>query len=92
MLQRLSEQMEYSYTLDNANATDDSCLALCHAMGFGASVYAATINRTKKPFNPLLGETFEYVDEKNGFRFISEQVSHHPPISAGIGESKNYIF
>ena len=61
-------------------------------MGFGASVYAATINRTKKPFNPLLGETFEYIDEKNGFRFISEQVSHHPPISAGIGESDNYIF
>ncbi|EGR34348.1 oxysterol-binding protein, putative [Ichthyophthirius multifiliis] len=92
MLQRLAEQMEYSQTLDNANATDDTCLALCYAMGFAASVYAATINRTKKPFNPLLGETFEFIDSKNGFRFISEQVSHHPPISAGIGESNNYIF
>ncbi|EGR30773.1 oxysterol-binding protein, putative [Ichthyophthirius multifiliis] len=92
MLQRLAEQMEYSEALDKANAQDDSCLALCFAMGFAASVYAGTINRTKKPFNPLLGETFEYVDDLKGYKFISEQVSHHPPISAGIGESKNFIF
>ncbi|EAS03629.2 oxysterol-binding protein (macronuclear) [Tetrahymena thermophila SB210] len=92
MLQRLAEQMEYSETLDHANETDDQGLALCYCMGFGVSVYAGTINRTKKPFNPLLGETFEFVDEKKGYRFISEQVSHHPPISAGYAESKNYIF
>lgn len=64
--------MEYSETLDSANATDDQGLALCYCMGFGVSVYAGTINRTKKPFNPLLGETFEFVDEKKGYRFISE--------------------
>lgn len=28
----------------------------------------------------MLGETFEMVQED--YRFISEQVSHHPPISA----------
>jgi len=33
-----------------------------------------------KPFNPLLGETFEM--ETAEFRFIAEQVSHHPPITA----------
>jgi len=33
-----------------------------------------------KPFNPLLGETFELV--KDGFELIAEQVSHHPPITA----------
>jgi len=41
-------------------------------MGFGVGSYAGTINRLKKPFNPLLGETFEYVDEKKGFKFVSE--------------------
>ena len=35
---------------------------------------------TSKPFNPLLGETFELVT--NEWRFLSEQVSHHPPVSA----------
>jgi hypothetical protein len=34
-----------------------------------------------KPFNPLLGETFE-LEKPGQFRLISEQVSHHPPVSA----------
>jgi len=42
----------------------------------------------KKPFNPVLGETFEYVSEE--FRYISEQVSHHPPISAYHIEGEGY--
>lgn len=38
----------------------------------------------KKPWNPVLGEThFGYTENKDGdVKFISEQVSHHPPISA----------
>ena len=59
-------------------------------MAWGMAPYSYTIKRTKKPFNPLLGETYEYIDEKKKFRFISEQVSHHPPISAGYCESENY--
>lgn len=39
----------------------------------------------KKPYNPVLGEFFrcrwEYPDKTKGI-FVSEQVSHHPPISA----------
>lgn len=34
--------------------------------------------RLGKPFNPLLGETYEIVTSK--FRYFSESVSHHPPI------------
>lgn len=37
-------------------------------------------NRFKKPFNPILGETYEFVSKD--FRFVAEQVSHHPPITA----------
>jgi pterin-4a-carbinolamine dehydratase len=33
-----------------------------------------------KPFNSILGETFEITNSK--FDYIAEQVSHHPPISA----------
>lgn len=39
----------------------------------------------KKPYNPILGETYRcYWEHDNGSRtyYISEQVSHHPPISA----------
>lgn len=28
-------------------------------MGFGVSNYSGNIGRTKKPFNPILGETYE---------------------------------
>jgi hypothetical protein len=42
--------------------------------------YSSQNFRTLKPFNPLLGETFEIVSHK--YRFFIEQVSHHPPISA----------
>ena len=39
----------------------------------------------KKPYNPILGETFRcYWQHPNGSKtfYIAEQVSHHPPISA----------
>ena len=41
-----------------------------------------------KPFNPLLGETYELV-LPGKYKFLAEQVSHHPPVSAfhHIGES-----
>lgn len=39
----------------------------------------------KKPYNPILGETFRcYWKHANGSRtfYVAEQVSHHPPVSA----------
>jgi hypothetical protein len=50
------------------------------------------IELSKKPFNPLLGETYENIREDKGFRFISEKVSHHPPIMACYAESDDFIF
>jgi hypothetical protein len=35
--------------------------------------------RLGKPFNPMLGETYELVTPN--FRYFSEMVSHHPPVS-----------
>jgi hypothetical protein len=43
--------------------------------------------------NPYLGETFEYVqDLDNGdqYRFVAEQVSHHPPIGASCSETSHF--
>ncbi|GAA5874414.1 hypothetical protein JCM3774_005031, partial [Rhodotorula dairenensis] len=37
--------------------------------------------------NPLLGETYECIRPERGFRFISEKVSHHPPVLAFHSES-----
>jgi len=54
-------------------------MALVMAFSFAQNSFV--INRVQKPFNPLLGETFEMVTDD--CRVISEQVSHHPPISVG---------
>lgn len=47
---------------------------------FTISPYSSTVGRTYKPFNPLLGETFEL--SHRGFKFLAEQVGHHPPVTA----------
>lgn len=52
-------------------------------IAFIVSSLSTHLERTSKPFNPLLGETFELKKENDSaFHFIAEQVSHHPPISA----------
>lgn len=92
LLQRLAEDIEYSPLLDTAALYDDSTLRMVYVAAFGASEYALTINRIAKPFNPLLGETFEYCRTDGNYRLLVEQVSHHPPISACSAESPKWDY
>lgn len=75
MLQRLTEDYEYACVLDYASKLTDSCEQLAYVAAFTVSSYATTSNRTGKPFNPLLGETYECdrMDDL-GWKAISEQV------------------
>ncbi|NWU88054.1 OSBL7 protein, partial [Onychorhynchus coronatus] len=92
-LQRLCEELEYSALLDRASRARDPRQRLVYVAAFAVSAYASTYYRAgSKPFNPVLGETYECVRPDRGFRFISEQVSHHPPVSACHAESDNFIF
>ncbi|XP_066571710.1 oxysterol-binding protein-related protein 3 isoform X1 [Amia ocellicauda] len=92
-LQRLCEELEYSELLDQAAQMQDPFQRMVYIAAFTISGYAASHYRAgSKPFNPVLGETYECDREDKGFRFIAEQVSHHPPISACHGESKNFSF
>ncbi|XP_067933547.1 oxysterol-binding protein 1-like [Watersipora subatra] len=82
MLQRLTEEFEYSECLDNA-AKCDQWEQMCWLAAFTISAYSTTTTRTGKPFNPLLGETFECDRREDlGWRSLTEQVSHHPPTCA----------
>ncbi|XP_015221709.1 oxysterol-binding protein 2 isoform X1 [Lepisosteus oculatus] len=83
MLQRLTEDLEYHDLLDRAAKCESSLEQLCYVAAFSVSSYSTTIHRTAKPFNPLLGETYELDRlEEHGFRSLCEQVSHHPPAAA----------
>lgn len=92
LLQRVAEDLEYSDLLDTASNFEDSSLRMLYVAVFTASSYASTIKRVAKPFNPLLGETFEYSRPDKGYRFFTEQVSHHPVISATWTESAKWDF
>jgi hypothetical protein len=92
LLQRVAEDMEYADLLDIAADRPDKTERLVYVAAFAASEYASTIGRVAKPFNPLLGETYEYVRPDKGYRFFIEQVSHHPPIGAAYAESARWDY
>nr|XP_040032932.1 oxysterol-binding protein-related protein 7 isoform X2 [Gasterosteus aculeatus aculeatus] len=93
LLQRLCEELEYSELLDTANNTPDPYQRMVYIAAFAISGYStATFRNRYKPFNPVLGETYECIREDRGFRLISEQVCHHPPISACHADSENFSF
>ncbi|XP_003896233.3 oxysterol-binding protein-related protein 3 isoform X1 [Papio anubis] len=92
-LQRLCEELEYSELLDKAAQIPSPLERMVYVAAFAISAYASSYYRAgSKPFNPVLGETYECIREDKGFQFFSEQVSHHPPISACHAESRNFVF
>lgn len=83
-LQRLAETFESTELLNAAasmSSPDKSEDRLLYVAAFAVSNFAS--NRVKerairKPFNPMLGETYELVRADLGFRFVSEKVCHRP--------------
>jgi len=88
MLQVLAEVCLHVDVLEQAASLGDSVKRTVWVAIFSVLHFNCLRKRQKKPFNPLLGETFEHVHEK--CRFYAEQVSHHPPISAFKLEGKGY--
>ncbi|XP_068191542.1 oxysterol-binding protein-related protein 2-like [Antennarius striatus] len=86
-LQRITEYMEHTYLINRACSLSDSIQRMQAIAAFAVSAVASQWDRTGKPFNPLLGETYELIREEQGYRLVSEQVSHHPPVSAFHAES-----
>ncbi|XP_023523023.1 oxysterol-binding protein-related protein 3C-like [Cucurbita pepo subsp. pepo] len=90
MIQKMAELMEYSHLLNLADESEDPYMRLVYASSWAISVYYA-YQRTWKPFNPILGETYELTNH-NGISFLSEQVRHHPPMSAGHAENEHFCY
>ncbi|KAJ3125955.1 Oxysterol-binding protein [Nowakowskiella sp. JEL0407] len=93
LLQRLAEELDYCDLLEKANKSTNSIERLTYITAFAISGYAPTAHRAaRKPFNPLLGETYECIREDRGFRFISEKVSHQPPVMVCHAEGNGFTF
>lgn len=92
-LEKTAEDLEYSELLDEAYMYPKGSLErIVRVAAFAISPYSSTVGRTSKPFNPLLGETYELVSVEKGFRFISEKVSHHPTIIAAYAEGRGWTY
>ncbi|KAI3758574.1 hypothetical protein L6452_06141 [Arctium lappa] len=94
-LQKCFEDLEYSYLLDRAyewGKRGNSLMRILNVAAFAVSGYASTEGRNCKPFNPLLGETYEADYPDKGLRFFSEKVSHHPMIVACHCEGTGWKF
>ena len=63
-----------------------------YVSAFAVSHYACDVFRTGKPFNPLLGETYELEREDLGFRVLCEQVCNTILRLRGMSPSKNDFF
>lgn len=86
ILQTISEMFEYADLLTKAaNQPGESSKCLKYVSAFAVSCLSIYRDKTRvlrKPFTPLLAETFELVREDMGFRLIAEKVSHKPLVFA----------
>ena len=94
LIQRFAENLEYVDLVSKAACLGNSLDRLEYLSAFVVSGFSGIIERVNKPFNPILGETFEMTHPVQQVRFVAEQVSHHPPISAfyieDISENKSF--
>lgn len=69
---------EYLDLLDTAIAQKDPVYRLAYVACYAIAQFNHFERCTQKPFNPMLGETYELVTDK--YKMISELAVHHPPI------------
>lgn len=92
LLQAVAEEYEYAPDLlERAVQSNDPVERLSLVGAFAVSGYASTIQRSsRKPFNPLLGETYECVRADRDLFFVAEKVVHRPPIVAAYAQGKGW--
>ncbi|KAI5966130.1 OSH3 [Candida margitis] len=96
VLQKFAEMLEYPEIVTNAVESDfdaDNGEKILRIAAFALSSLSsqrAKERNKRKPFTPLLGETYELVREDLGFRLVSEKVSHRPPVFAFHVDTDNW--
>ncbi|XP_009810373.2 oxysterol-binding protein-related protein 5 isoform X2 [Gavia stellata] len=85
-LNKLSDYYYHADLLSQAVLEDDPYSRMKQVLRWYLSGFYKKPKGIKKPYNPILGETFRccwFHPQTNSHTFyIAEQVSHHPPVSA----------
>ena len=98
-LQKVAEQLEYAQLLNQAVKQRTPTERLLYVTAFAVSQFScarAKERAIRKPFTPLLGETYELVrteqEVPGGFRLLVEKVQHRPLKLAMHADSANWSF
>ena len=92
-LQKECERFIFCYLLDKASEEKKPEMKFALISAFITAEMSMSIGRILKPMIPLVGETYEYVDNKLQFRFFAEEVQRLPGhISAFIVEGKKWKY
>ncbi|KAL0486663.1 hypothetical protein AKO1_012074 [Acrasis kona] len=94
LLEELSTKLSphnFTYEITNLKTSEERMLGVVKSTLISMSSTPKKGINNMKPLNPILGERFQCEWNVNGKQFecYSEQVSHHPPISAAIMRSKD---
>jgi hypothetical protein len=89
-LQKFCEPFQYAHLLNTAAKEPNPYIRLAKSATFCIGQFVINNGRQSKFFNPLLYETYEYIDNQQNFRYMAEQVSHHPAISAYYAEGDGW--
>lgn len=99
LLQRVAEQLEYADLLDAASQKREDKDRMLYVAAFAVSQFSggrAKERAIRKPFNPLLGETYELVrsdtEVPGGLRLLVEKVTHRPVRLAMQADSALWSF
>ena len=91
MLQKECEKFHYSYLLNLAADQNTLELSMCYISAFIIGEMSLNIGRILKPMTPLIGETYEFIDNNLKIKYFSEEVQRKPHISAFYCESEKWL-
>jgi hypothetical protein len=92
MSQKQCEKFKYMDLLIKAGKENNKEMQMCYIAAFLIGELFLNLGRTLKPFNPIIGETFEFFDNEKNFRYYAEQVKHNPQITAYIAETPEFAY
>ena len=92
-LQRECERFIFCDLLNKAAEENTPEMKMAYITAFLTAEMSMSIGRVLKPMIPLVGETFEYVDNKLHYRFFGEEVQRLPNhVSAYIVEGDKWKY
>ena len=95
LLNKLSDIVIHPEIFAKLHEPEDPMERMMGVLRWYFSAYHVRPKGSKKPFNPVLGETFRCVIKdadataETAVNWVAQQVSHHPPVSAFFGRSSD---